>query len=201
VLLINAIVVGLILGRLLGGRVRNLEHVHIAWWGLALAGLAVQLVLFADPVSTRIGDIGRPIYILSVIVVLIALLRNVRQPGLAILAVGAGSNLVVILGNGGLMPSDPNAWLALTGVAALPVSDFTNVVLMGPDTVLPFLGDIFVWPQPLPMATVFSIGDAIIAIGAVVFLVSAMRSSESPPESPLEETDAEARTLTPVATR
>ena len=174
-LLLYSIAIGLILGRLLGGRVRNLEHVHIAWWGLALAGFIVQLILFAGPVASRIGDVGKPIYVVSTVVVLIALLRNVRQPGLAILALGAGLNLVAILSNGGQMPSDPKAWLALTGVAELPVSHFTNVVLMGPETMVPFLGDIFIWPRPLPMATVFSIGDAIIAVGGVVFLVAAMR--------------------------
>jgi len=203
VLLLYSIAIGLILGRLLGGRVRNLEHVHFAWWGLALAGFAVQLVLFAGPVATRIGDIGRPIYVISTVVVLLALLRNIRLPGLSILALGAGLNLVAILANGGQMPSDPNAWLALTGVAALPVSHFTNVVLMGPDTVLPFLGDIFVWPRPLPMATVFSIGDAIIAVGGVVFLVAAMRSPDPAFDASAHDTDddPDATELVPASTR
>jgi hypothetical protein len=73
------------------------------------------------------------------------------------------------------MPSAPEAWLALNGVAELPVTHFSNSVLIGPETVLPFLGDVFVWPRPLPLANVFSIGDAIIAVGAVMFLVEAMR--------------------------
>jgi Family of unknown function (DUF5317) len=50
-------------------------------------------------------------------------------------------------------------------------------VLIGPDTLVPFLGDIFVWPRPLPLANVFSIGDAVIAVGAVLFLVEAMRKT------------------------
>lgn len=179
-LLLYSIAVGLILGRLLGGRVRNLENVRFAWWGLALAGLAVQLVLFAAPVASRVGDAGPPIYVISTLAVMAALLRNLRLPGFAIIAVGATSNLVAVLANGGAMPSAPEAWLALNGVAALPVSHFSNSVLIGPDTLFPFLGDVFVWPRPLPLANVFSIGDAIIAVGAVVFLVAAMRQPAEP---------------------
>jgi len=175
VLLLYAIAAGLLIGRLLGGRVRNLEGVHFVWWQLALAGLLVQLVLFAGPVAERVGPEGPAIYVASTLAVLAALLRNLRLTGLPILAVGAILNLIPVLANGGAMPSSPEAWLSLTGVAALPVSHFTNAVLIGPDTLFPFLGDVFVFPRPLPMANVFSIGDAIIAVGAVVFLATAMR--------------------------
>lgn len=174
-LLLYSIAAGLLLGRLAGGRVRNLERVRFAWWQLALAGLAVQLFLFADIIQERVGAEGPVIYVLSTVAVLAALLRNVRLPGLPILATGGILNLVVILANGGYMPSSPDAWLELTGMAAIPVAHYSNVVLIGPDTLLPFLGDVFVFPRPLPMATAFSVGDAIIALGAMVFLVTAMR--------------------------
>jgi len=175
VLLLYAIVAGLLIGRLSGGRLRNLEHVRFVWWQLALAGLAVQLVLFAGPVAQHVGAEGPVIYVASTLAVMAALLRNLALPGLAIIAVGATLNLIPVIANGGAMPSAPEAWLALNGVAALPVSHFSNSVLIGPDTLFPFLGDVFVWPRPLPLANVFSIGDAVIAIGGVVFLVWAMR--------------------------
>ena len=174
-LLLYSIAAGLLIGRILGGRVRNLEHVHFVWWRLALAGLFVQLVLFADPIQERVGAEGPVIYVLSTVAVLAALLRNLRLPGMAVIAVGAGLNLLPILTNGGYMPSSPDVWHALTGVAAIPVEHYSNVVLIGPETMFPFLGDVFTFPRPLPLATAFSLGDAVIAVGAVVFLVSAMR--------------------------
>jgi hypothetical protein len=186
VLLLYAIVAGLLVGRLAGGRVRNLEHLSFAWWPLAIGGLVVQAVLFAGPVAERVGPEGPVIYVASTLAVMAALLRNLMmpgtmRPGLAIIALGATLNLVPILANGGAMPSAPEAWLALNGVAALPISHFSNGVLIGPDTLLPFLGDIFVWPRPLPLANVFSLGDAVIAVGAVVFLVAAMRAPQTRP--------------------
>ncbi len=174
-LLLYSIVVGLLIGRLAGGRLRNLERIDFVWWQLALAGLLVQLIIFAGPVAERVGSWGPAVYVISTLVVMAALLRNLRYRGLAVIAVGAGLNLVAVIANGGAMPSAPEAWFSLTGVAALPVTHFTNSVLIGPDTLFPFLGDDFVWPRPLPLANVFSIGDAIIAVGAVVFLVDAMR--------------------------
>lgn len=174
-LLLYSIVAGLAIGRLAGGRVRNLEGVDFTWWQLALAGLTVQLVLFAGPVAERVGSEGPLIYVASTLMVMAALLRNLALPGVAVIAVGGILNLVPIIANGGAMPSAPEAWLALDGVATLPVSHFSNSVLIGPETLFPFLGDVFVWPRPLPLANVFSIGDAVIAVGAVVFLVAAMR--------------------------
>jgi hypothetical protein len=185
VLLLYSIAVGLVAGRLLGGRVRRLEHVRFVWWQLALAGLFVQLALFADPIQERVGAEGPFIYVASTLVVMAALLRNLRLPGLGIIAIGAALNLVVIVANGGFMPSSPTVWLELTGVAAVPVAHYSNVILISPETLLPFLGDIFVFPRPLPMATAFSIGDATIALGAVVFLVSGMRRPSGVASTPL----------------
>ena len=188
-LMLYSIVAGLVLGRMLGGRVSNLERVRFSWWQLALAGLVVQGVIFFSPAQGVVGDAGPAIYVLSTVAVLLALLRNLRLPGLAIIAVGAILNLIPIVTNGGYMPSSPEVWLELTGVAAVPVEGYSNVVLTGPGTWFPFLGDIFMFPRPLPMATAFSLGDAVIAVGAVVFLVSAMRTPTSstpatPPASP-----------------
>lgn len=175
-LLIYSIFAGLILGRLSGGRFRNLENVTFAWWWLALTGFAIQLVLFSGPVAGRIdAALGAPIYVASTLVVMAALLRNLHHRGLVVIALGAVLNLVAVVANGGAMPSAPEAWLALNGVAAVPVTHFSNSVLIGPDTLFPFLGDVFVWPRPLPLANVFSIGDAIIAVGGAMFLVEAMR--------------------------
>jgi hypothetical protein len=175
VLLLYSIAIGLLLGRLAGGNIRHLEQVRFTWWRLALAGLAVQLVLFAGPVASRVGDLGPAIYVASTLVVMAALLRNLAQPGFVVIALGATLNLVAVLANGGAMPSSPEAWMALNGVPELPVTHFSNSVLIGPDTHFPWLGDVFVWPRPLPLANVFSIGDALIAVGAVAFLVVTMR--------------------------
>ena len=176
-LLLYSIAAGLLIGRAAGGRVEGLTRVRFRLVPLALGGLLFQLLLFSAPVTERIGSAGPALYVASTLAVFVALLANVRLPGFWILALGAGLNLIVIMANGGYMPSSPEAWMQLDGIATLPVDDYTNSLLIGPGTQLPALGDIFVFPRPLPLANVFSLGDALIALGAVVFLVRQMRAA------------------------
>ncbi len=178
-LLLYAIAAGLLIGWLSGGRMDGLSATRFRLMPLALAGLLFQLVLFSAPVTERIGDAGPILYVGSTVAVLVALLANVRLPGMWVLALGAGLNLIAIVTNGGYMPSSPDAWMQLNGVAALPVDDYTNSQLIGPTTAFPALGDIFVFPRPLPLANVFSVGDVLIAVGAVLFLVRRMRSADT----------------------
>ena len=173
-ILLYAIAAGLLAGRLTGGRIEALGTTRIAWLPVALGGLLIQALLFSSPVATRIGDAGPAIYVGSTLAVFAALLRNLRSPGFALIAVGALCNLVAILANGGAMPSSPDAWLALDGVARVPAGEYTNSVLAGPATAFPWLGDIFVLPRPIPLANVFSIGDVLIGLGAIRYQVVAM---------------------------
>jgi hypothetical protein len=178
-LLLYAIVAGLLAGSVAGGRIAALGSLHIRWLWFAIGGLAFQLALFGPMVVERVGDLGPPLYVASTLVVFAVLLRNLDLPGLPLVALGAALNLLAILGNGGYMPSDPGAWQALSGVAAVPTDDFTNSALMGPGTALPWLGDIFVLPRPIPLANVFSVGDVLIALGIAWCVARSMRPAQS----------------------
>lgn len=175
-LLLYSIGVGLLLGKVAGGRAAALSGVHFRWWGVALVGLAFQVVLFSTPVGDQVGPWGPALYVGSTIAVLAALLRNVRLPGFSLIAFGAACNLLAIVSNGGRMPASPAAFEALNGRAVVPTDSFSNSVLAGPGTQFPFLGDILVLPRPFPFANVFSVGDLVIGIGAALFVVVAMRS-------------------------
>jgi len=173
--LILSIVLGLVIGLLAGGRLERLGQVRITWAPLAVAGLAVQFALFSPPVVDWIGDLGVTgpiVYVGSTALVLAALLRNLRQPGLALLALGAALNAVVILANGGYMPVSPDALAAIGRLE--PGGAYGNTVLATLGTLLPWLGDIIPLPLPVPFRTVVSIGDLLIGAGAAVFLVRVM---------------------------
>lgn len=185
-LLLYAVLIGLLIGLLSGGKLAALATARFRWWGLALFGLLFQLLLFSPPVVTLVGDLGPALYVGSTGLVLVALLPNLRQPGFAVLALGALLNFAAITLNGGLMPAAPAAFEALNGVGRVPVEHFSNSQLIGPATLLPWLGDIFVLPRPIPLANVFSLGDALIGLGGTLYIVQTMRravpagSSEEP---------------------
>jgi len=167
-----AIPIGIALGWLLRGGVDGLLHLQFRWAALAVGGLLVQVVLFTPLGSTLAGDaLVPPIYIASTLAVLVAVARNIRMPGMAIVAAGALSNLVAITANGGLMPADPGA-LALAGFGG-PGDHTNSVILEAP--VFELLTDVYAIPAWLPLANVFSVGDVLIGVGVVVAIVAAMR--------------------------
>lgn len=166
-----AIPAGIVLGALLGGRVGGLGELDFRWAPLALAGLLVQIVLFTPLGDQLSGDLGPAIYVLSTAAVLVAVLRNLRLAGMAIVGLGAVSNLAAIVANGGSMPADPGA-LAAAGIAG--PGQHTNSVVLADPALRP-LTDIFAVPSWLPLANVFSVGDVLIGLGIVIVIVAAMR--------------------------
>jgi len=174
-LLLYAIPIGLLLGVAAGGRLGPLGQVRIRWWPLAIGGLLFQLVLFSPPIASVVGQAGPPLYVASTLVVLIALMANLRQPGFLLILAGAFLNMLVVLLNGGQMPASPDALYAVFGTREVPVDHFSNSVVAGPHTALAFLGDIFVLPPPMPFANIFSIGDVLIGAGGAWFIARTMR--------------------------
>ncbi len=162
--------IGISAGYLLGGRQEGLANIQFPWGWLAIAGLLVQVLLFAEPVAATIGAAGTPIYLASTAAVLVAVLRNLRIPGMPIVALGAASNLLAIVVNGGVMPTSPEAVAALEPEAA----GFSNSSVMT-DPVLRPLTDIFTLPPWVPFANVFSIGDVLIGLGVVMVIALGMR--------------------------
>ena len=171
--LLYAVLLGLVAGRLAGGRLAGLAALDLRWAPLVIVGFAIQIALFSEPVSDRVGDLGPWIYVASTALVLVVVLRNVRIAGLAIVALGSLSNLAAILANGGYMPAAAAAKAALGRGAP---TTYSNSAIVDAPSLAP-LTDVFALPAWLPLANVFSIGDVLIGTGVVVAIVVAMRSS------------------------
>lgn len=167
---------GIGLGLLLGGRVEHLARYRYRWVPLALAGLLVQVAIFSTPLGDAIEGIAPAAYVASTAAVLIVVLRNVGLPrvgvpGLAVVALGSASNLVAVVANGGYMPADPGA---LAAVGATLGSGYSNSVVVAHAALRP-LTDVYALPAWLPLANVFSVGDALICLGIVLAVALGMR--------------------------
>ena len=169
-----AIVLGIVAGILVGGRLGRLSAIKFRNSGLIVAGLVIQLVLFSDPVSSRIGSMGPAIYVVSTALVLVAVIRNSMIPGLPLVVAGASWNLAAIVANGGFMPASAAALGAhgATGVT------YSNSIVLAQPALAPFT-DVLALPAWLPWANVFSIGDVAIMLGMAVAIVIQMRTRES----------------------
>lgn len=171
-----AIPVGVILGRLLGGRVERLSALHFRWGALAVAGLLVQVLLFTSAGGALAGGLVPILYVASTAAVLVAVLANLLIPGMVLVVLGSVSNLAAVVANGGAMPADPAA-LALAGFSG-PGDNTNSVVVAQP--ALQALTDIYAVPAWVPFANVFSVGDVLIGIGIVVAIVAVMRQQLTP---------------------
>jgi len=171
VFILYAVPIGIVAGYLLGGRLERLAQLRFRWAPLALLGLAVQIAIFSEPLSGIVGDAGPAVYVASTVAVLLAVLRNLRIPGLAIVALGAFSNFAAIIANGGYMPADPKAAASVGGIAP----GYSNSLDVANPALAP-LTDIFATPAWLPFSNVFSVGDVLIGAGIAITIAIAMRS-------------------------
>jgi hypothetical protein len=190
VILLWSLAVALLVAFLRGGSLRNLADFNLEWGWLAGLALAIQIMA----VYWAGGDIYLYVQggalVVSSLLLLPVVWCNRRSPGLALIGLGLVLNLAVMVTNGGFMPITPEAVsrieyqhliVHLDGVERM--SGSKGIVLPREETALWALSDIFIIPPPFPVASAFSLGDALVAVGAFIFLQRAMvgtspRSSE-----------------------
>lgn len=164
------VIVGLAVGLLAGGRLRNLLELELAWVGAVVAGLLLQVVV--DLAATR-GLIGPPVatagLVVSEVLVLAFVVANRSVPGMWIVGVGFALNAAVIVANGA-MPVDPEAIRSLGGDAVRRLAGKHELLTAG--SPLPWLADRL--PVPV-LRVVLSVGDLVLGLGIVRLTVAALR--------------------------
>jgi hypothetical protein len=167
-----AIVVGVLVGVVRGGRFANLGDAAFRFWPLLVLGVVVQgAAAFA-------GD-GAVAVILGSYVLLLAFCAvNLARAGMGVVLVGIALNLVVIGLNGG-MPVRQDAIVA-AGIAErdeVASLDFgSKRHLEDDDDRLTFLGDLI----PVPFAReVLSYGDLAMSVGVAAVLANLLRTRRS----------------------
>jgi hypothetical protein len=138
------------------------------WPLLVWATLALQVVVVEVPMP---GIVAGVLHVATYVLALGFLVVNRDVAGLPLVAGGAASNGVTIALNGGVLPASP---AAVTAAGLDPDPGFANSAVVT-DPVLPWLGDVFAWPAPLPLANTFSVGDVLIVLGVVVAAWSGTR--------------------------
>jgi hypothetical protein len=164
---------------LAGGRIGALADVRFRMPGLALAGIAAQVVVISIAPSGA-GWAHHAVHLVSYGLIAAFLWANRRLPFLWLAAIGGGLNLVAITANGGVMPADRDA-LAATGIEQ-KAGDFANSTALAHPH-LSFLGDVFAVPSSWPVSNVFSVGDVVLVLAALLALHRLCGSRLAPPRS------------------
>jgi hypothetical protein len=181
-ILLLAIIVGLLAGLVrawAGGRRLAAPSLKLIWV-IPLAFLP-QFFAFQLPASrANFPDQWIPVALIgSQILLLFFAAINLRQPGMWLMGLGLLLNLSVITLNGGWMPISPDTVMRLAPNAPAGSWGIGERLGVTKDKVLPvsetqlwFLSDRFVVPNWTHTHIAFSMGDVLIALGAIWFFWS-----------------------------
>jgi Family of unknown function (DUF5317) len=171
----SVILLSVLTGYLVGGRLRGFERLSLRHWWLAPIGLGLQVLPLPD---ARHGtDLLVRMAVLGVSYALLLLFAgmNIRIPGMPLLFVGLTLNAVVVIANGG-MPYSRQALEASGQTAALKhltADEGSKHHLMTSEDRLTPLADVI--PIPQPIGQVASVGDVFVYAGLAWLIVAVMR--------------------------
>jgi hypothetical protein len=159
------------LGLVLGGRLGNLAGIELRSTWLFFTAIGLQLVAFPVGVAPwRTPEtLASVLWVISYGLLVVAAVLNRRITGVPIVATGMALNLAAILANRGTMPV---RLAAMHDAGRIDAVQANSTAMSDPN--LSWLVDRWAAPEWIPLANVFSVGDVVIAVGAVVIVLAGM---------------------------
>jgi len=183
ILYVSVILLSVLTGYLVGGRLRGFERLHLRYWWLAPIGLGLQA--FPLPEARHGTDLLMRMAVLGASYALLLIFAgiNFRIPGMPLLLVGLTLNAVVVIANGG-MPASRHALEVSGQTEALKhlTADPKHHLMTSADHLTP-LADVI--PIPPPIEQVASVGDVFVYAGLAWLIVAVMRGrtgEQAPPQ-------------------
>ena len=170
-LILGSILLAVLIGFAVGGRVRNLSSVHIKWPVLAVVGLVLQVI----PVKESSKGLSFALLMLSLALLLAFAVVNIRRPGFWLILIGLSLNALVIGINHG-MPVKYSALVRSDQKSTLNELKHgagAKHHLATSSDHLVFLADVI--PIPNPIHQVLSVGDLFTYAGVMYFVIVSMR--------------------------
>lgn len=180
------LILGVLTGWLRGGSLGGLTRIRLQALWLVGAALVFHVLIVAVDLQVVAPSLALILLLLAGrdLALLGFLVANRHVPGWWWLAAGWLANGLVRALNGGQMPVDPQALQAvgvapeaIVGAAPGVWSAFT---LVGPHTVVPWLGDVIALGPPFPWPRLLSPGDCLLAIGLAWGISQAMQLGSQP---------------------
>jgi hypothetical protein len=182
VILLIAVVIGFIttvLRAIVTGR--QLRPISLRFGWLVFIAVLPQILLFQVPaVGGEVPDaLASIILVASQTTLLGFVLTNLAQPGVWMLGIGLTANFLAIITNGGWMPISPETVHRILPSLPIEYPLVGHRLGLSKDWVFPSgditffrLADRFTTPDWISHKVAFSIGDILIALGAILLLWS-----------------------------
>lgn len=178
-MIIEGLGTSLVVGKLRGGKLSYLKDAEIHKWYFIVSAFLIEFI--AVFLSSRgyqfISDNIFSVHLISYSLLFIGTYFNINMLSFKLVMIGIFLNFIVIMLNGGQMPVSQDAMIkaGLAGdLDALINGEIITHTIIGKDTVLKFLGDVFILAKPYPRPKVFSLGDVFLAIGIFVYIQEIM---------------------------
>lgn len=167
-ILLAALALALLSVPLTGGRLGALATLPLRGQSLLAAAMGLQILVVNILPTALAPPLLAGLHLVSYALAAGALLLNLRRlRGLWLVAVGGAMNAAAIVANAGVMPAAPAA-LRAAGLHPAAGAFVNSGPVASPN--LWWLGDVFAWPSPLPLANVFSVGDLLLVAGFATIL-------------------------------
>lgn len=201
------LVLGLVVGFLMRGKLSNLEKLPFKHLWLIFAALVIQLLIFPTPWSSDpiIGGETDAYHYGSYIIIAIFFVINYRIYMLWPMAFGMVLNALVMTVNGiarfsqinkfeFLMPADPSALICSGNVRVAEIlrdeGQYANIIRMDEFSHLNFLGDWICIPEGIPAASAISLGDVVLMLGLASLIALGMKGFPNTEETTSEKADS-----------
>ena len=179
---LEAVLVGILIGLLRGGRLNQLDHLYLKGFLWILLGLILQMIPFflhfqwitEHAVYFTAGGLG---------VAIVVILFNFKRPGMPLVALGAGLQFLVLGFNQWRMPirlmSETSARFVQMSLA-IESGEIANYILFSDVSHWSkYLGKIFILPDFYPVTMALGIPDILIGVGVAWFIQELMVSYKS----------------------
>ncbi|MHB0913623.1 MAG: DUF5317 domain-containing protein [Armatimonadota bacterium] len=180
---LEALILSIIIGLLRGGRLTNLGRIPIRHDWLLTIPAAIFLAACTTTLTHTTAKFMPYIQVANIVqyvVLIIAIVLNLHIRELWFVLIGAFSNFLAMVTNGGLMPMTASALKAakMEQLIKTATSSASRHSIAGPETHLKWLVDIIPVPPPsflphrisMTLQEVASVGDVLVAIAVFVLV-------------------------------
>lgn len=188
-MVIETITLSLLLGKITGGKIRNLENLYINGWGLFVLSFTLEILSLLIVTKTngiwsnRVENKFFYIHLFIYLLLIIGLIMNWNSKGLRITLFGSILNFLALGFNKGKMPVSIEALKyskLYNQLSLLEEGRIMTHTLVNESTRFTFLGDIIPIPKPYFFPKIISIGDILISLGLFVLIYSYMKKRFEP---------------------
>lgn len=159
---------------LAGGRLSMLATLRLRQVWAVWASIVIQVLITVGGDHVPVGG-AKALHMISYVLSAWCLWSNRHLPGVWVVCIGGGMNLMAIVANGGSMPATDWAWRT-SGLDVATAGQFQNSAVSS-GSPLWMLGDVFAVPRGWPFANVFSLGDVVIVVGLLVLVHRSCRTT------------------------